>query len=810
MPPSDPLPVEALAWRCPSAAFEATDAASPAHPLGQDRALDAIDFALRLREPGYNVYAMGPEALGKRDVVLAQLRQAAADGNTPADLCYVTNFDDARRPRLLDLAPGRGRELRGDLVGVVRELKASLAAAFENEEHRTQREMLEQELKDRQETAINEVEARARARSIALLRTPMGFTFMPMRDGEVIPPDAFNQLPEAERRAFVEAIQALERDLQATVRQFPQWVSELRARMRELARTTADYALHHLFEPLRTRYGDAAEVLHYLEAVRGDVLDHVEAVLEIPDDAFDLGPEDGERGHPLLRRWLVNLVVDCAGAEGAPVVVEDDPTYDRLFGRIEHRAEMGALTTDLHLIRAGSLHRAASGYLVLEMERLLARPFAWDALARALERGEIVIEPPLQALGFTSTTTLEPEPAPLDVKVVLLGDRWLYYLVQALDPKFPRLFKIPADFEDEVRHDPGVLAAFARECRDQAEADRVLPLAADGLARLAEFAARRAGDQRKLSTERETLRDVVREADLLARRDGAAAIGAAAVTAAIEARRHRLARLQERQLEAMVDGTLQITTDGGAIGQVNGLSVLSLGDASFGKPSRLTARVRMGTGHLVDIEREVKLGGPLHSKGVLILQGYVAGQYVTDLPPSLHASLVFEQSYGGVEGDSASTAELVALLSALAELPVDQGLALTGAVNQLGEVQAIGGVNEKIEGFFDLCAARGLTGRQGVLIPASNRRHLMLHDRVRDAVADGRFRLHAVAHVDEGLELLLGVPAGRREADGGFTPASVHARVEARLRAFAEARRAFARAGGATNAGEGADTTVSA
>ncbi len=805
MPPSDPLPMEALAWRCPPSAFEATDAAPPARPLGQERALDAIDFALRLREPGYNVYAMGPEALGKRDVVLTQLRQAAADGNTPADLCYVTNFEDARRPRLLELAPGRGRELRDDLAGVVRELKASLGAAFENEEHRTQRELLEQELKDRQENAIGEVEATARARSIALLRTPMGFTFMPMRDGEVIPPDEFNQLPEARRRAFVEAIQELERELQATVRQFPQWVSELRARLRELARTTADYALYHLFEPLRARYADEAGVLHYLESVRGDVLDHVEAVLEIPDEAFDLGPEEGERGHPLLRRWLLNLVVDRAGAAGAPVVVEDDPTYDRLFGRIEHRAEMGALTTDLHLIRAGSLHRAGGGYLVLEMERLLARPFAWDALARALERGEIVIEPPLQALGFVSTTTLEPEAVPLDVKVVLLGERWLYDLAQALDPKFPRLFKVPADFEDEVRVDAGVLAGFARERRAQAEADGALPVAADGLARLAEFAARRAGDQGKLSTERETLRDVVREADVLARRAGAGAIGGDAITRAIEARRYRLARLQERQLEAMVEGTLQIATDGGAVGQVNGLSVLALGDAAFGRPSRITARVRMGTGHLVDIEREVKLGGPLHSKGVLILEGYVAGQYVADLPPSLHASLVFEQSYGGVEGDSASSAELVALLSALAELPVDQGFAVTGSVNQHGEVQAIGGVNEKIEGFFDLCAARRLSGRQGVLIPASNRRHLMLHDRVRDAVAHGRFRVHAVAHVDEGLELLLGVPAGRRDADGRFADGSVHARVETRLRAFAEARRAFARAGAAPNGGDGAN-----
>jgi predicted ATP-dependent protease len=477
-------------------------------------------------------------------------------------------------------------------------------------------------------------------------------------------------------------------------------------------------------------------------------------------------------------------------------VVEDDPTYDRLFGRVEHRARMGALTTDLHLVREGALHRANGGYLVLDVHRLLTRPFAWDALTRALERGEIAIEPPMQAMGLMSTTTLEPQPAPLQVKVVLLGSRMLYHLLRAYEPKFPRLFKIAADFEEEVRHDDGQLEAFARERRAQAEADKLLPVAAGGLARLAEYAARRAGDRHKLSTERETLADLLREADVLARRGGLDHIDRAAVEDAIEGRRLRLGRPREKTLELIADGTLRIATTGVAIGQINGLAVTDLGEGAFGKPARITARVRMGSGGVVDIEREAKLGGPLHSKGVLILSGYVSAHYAADVPLSLHASLVFEQSYGGVDGDSASSAELFALLSALAELPLAQHLAVTGSVDQHGEIQAIGGVNEKIEGFFDLCEARGLSGDQGVLIPRANVRHLMLHRRVRDAVAAGRFRIHAIDHVDEGLELLTDRDAGTRGDDGRFGEGTVHDRVDRRLREFAERRRAFGRDAG--------------
>ncbi len=793
MPEPKPLSAEALAWRCPEAAFAGLEEtpADTRTPLGQERAVEALRFALDLGDTGYNVFAMGPESLGKREVVLDRLRAHAADGPPPSDLCYVNNFAEARRPRLLRLPPGTGRGLRADMTRVVRELKPSLSAAFENEEFRTQKETLEQGVKDRQEAAIHEVEEAARERSVALQRTPMGFAFMPMKDGEVIPPDDFNKLPDDERQQFREAIGELERRLQAAVRQFPQWVSEVRKQVRDLGRETADQALGHLFEPLFERYAEHADVRDFLDGVRGDILDHVDAILEIPDEGFDVQPENVERGHDLLRRYLVNLFVDSAGREGAPVVVEDDPTYDRLFGRIEHRAQQGALTTDLHLIRDGALHRANGGYLVLEVQRLLTRPFAWDALTRALERAEVAIEPPMQAMGLMTTTTLEPQPTPLAVKVVLLGDRMLYHLLRAYEPKFQRLFKVAADFEEEVRHDDGKLEAFGRERRAQAEADKLLPVAAGGLARLAEYAARLSGDRDKLSTRRETLADILREADVLARRGGCDHVDRAAVDEAVEGRRHRLGRAHERSLEQITDGTVQIATDGAVTGQINGLAVVDMGEAGFGKPARITARVRMGAGNVVDIEREAKLGGPLHSKGVLILGGYLSAHYAPDVPLSLQASLVFEQSYGGVEGDSASSAELYALLSALAQTPLRQDLAVTGSVDQHGEVQAIGGVNEKIEGFFDLCAARGLTGAQGVLIPASNQRHLMLHGRVREAVEAGRFHVYPVADVDEGLTLLTGKPAGEAGDDGRFPEGTVHDRVDRRLRDFAEKRKAF-------------------
>ena len=735
------------------------------------------------------------------------LEAKAKDEARPGDVCYVADFKEARVPRLLYLPAGRGASLRGDMQRLLAELLPALRNAFENEAYRTRRQVIEEELKERQEQAAGEVEEAARAKSIALIRAPMGFAFAPMADGKIVNPEQFQQLPEATRKQIEGEVEALQKQLRDALAHGPAWMKETRDKLKKLNDATASFAVGYLFDALRPAYEDLPEVQDQLDKARQDIIDHVEAFLQIPEQSSGQQVPLAEDGHPLFRRYRVNLLVDSSEVAAAPVVYEDDPSFDRLIGRIEHRAEMGNLVTDFLMIRAGALHRANGGYLILDAQKLLTRPFAYDGLKRALLAGLIRIEAPMQAAGLFTTATLEPEPVPLDVKIVLVGDRTIYYLLAQADPEFPRLFKIAADFDERVVRDAATIGLYARLIGRMARDEKLRPLDREGVARVLEHAVRQAGDIDKLTADLEDLVDLLREADFWAGEAGKAVIGGEEVVKAGNSRTHRLDRVRELTQEQIVQGTIGIATSGEAVGQINGLSVLQLGGFAFGRPSRITCRVSMGSGHVVDIEREVKLGGPLHSKGVLILQGFLAATFAPDVPLSLSASLVFEQSYGGVDGDSASSAELYALLSAIGEVPIRQCFAVTGSVNQKGEVQAIGGANEKIEGFFDLCAARGLDGQNGVLIPATNRRHLMLHDRVRRAVAAERFRIFAVATIEEGIELLTGMPAGRRGADGLFPEGSVFRKVEDRLRVLAEQRRAFGRPDDDKALGAGEDKT---
>ncbi len=501
-------------------------------------------------------------------------------------------------------------------------------------------------------------------------------------------------------------------------------------------------------------------------------------------------------GQPTFRRYLVNVLVDHGRSTGAPVVYEDLPSVHNLVGRIEHVSQLGALITDFNLIKPGALHRANGGYLLVDARKLLLQPFAWEELKRTLRSGEIRIESLAQMLSLVSTVSLEPEPIPLEVKVALYGEPLLYYLLSTLDPDFAELFKVAADFADQTDRSAESTRLYARLVATVAHKEGLRAFDRHAVARIVEHAARLAGDAEKLSTHMGSVANLLREADYWATEAGHEAVTAADVQRAIDAKIHRSDRLRERIQEEIRRGTILIDTRGETVGQVNGLSVLQLGDYAFGRPSRITARVRMGRGEVLDIERQVELGGPIHSKGVLILSSFLAARYAAERPLSLSASLVFEQSYGGVEGDSASAAELFALLSALADVPVRQDLAVTGSVNQHGKVQAIGGVNEKIEGFFDLCHAEGLTGTQGVLIPASNVKHLMLRRDVVEAADKGEFHVYAIDDVDQGMEVLTGQPAGLREADGWLPVGSVNRRVEARLASFAEKARRFAADGG--------------
>jgi lon-related putative ATP-dependent protease len=795
------LSADALCWRCTPEqfAFESTDDLEDlAEVMGQERAVEALRFGIGMRRAGYNIYALGPEGIGKHTVARRFLEEQARAEPLPLDWCYVSNFKEPRKPRILQLNAGRGAVFQTDMARFVEDVRHALRSAFESEEYRTRRQVLEEEIKERQEHALEEIEEDAKARGVALMRTPVGFAFAPVAGGKVISPEVFQRLAQEDRERIETDIDALQKQLHQVLQEAPRWMKELRDQIRELSDQTATFAVGHLSEELRKAYADQPEILAFLGEVQQDVVRNVETIAGAQEKP---GPDgvsaDFDDGHPVLRRYRVNLLVDNGGCDHAPVVYEDDPSFDRLRGRIEHRAEMGALLTDFHMIRPGVLHRANGGYLIVDARKVLTRPMAWEGLKQALLTKEIRIEPLAQALGVLSTVTLEPEPIPLEVKVVMVGDRTLYYLLSEHDPEFGRLFKVAADFDERVERSDENNLFYARLVATVVRKEELKSFDRGAVARVLEYSARQAGDAEKLSTQIEGLSDVLREADYWAARAGRAVVGAEDVQRALDTRIHRLDRVREQIQEQIERGTIVIDTEGATVGQINALSVMQLGGFTFGRPSRVTARVRLGRGEVVDIEREVELGGPLHSKGVLILSGYLSAHYASDRPLSLGASLVFEQSYGGIDGDSASSAELYALLSAIAEVPIEQSFAVTGSVNQRGEVQAIGGVNEKIEGFFDLCAARGLSGKQGVLIPATNVKHLMLHARVVDAVEAGKFHIYPVATIDQGLEILTGVAAGARGPDGRFPEGTVNRRVEAKLLELAEKRQAFARAPGA-------------
>jgi lon-related putative ATP-dependent protease len=789
--PGRPLEAERLRRRCDPAAlgFASTDEL-PDPPLlfEQERAVAALGFALAMRRPGYNVFVYGPPGSGRHTLVGDIVRRQAAGEPAPADHCYVNNFADARRPRLLRLPAGRGAGLRDAMRHLVEELRTALPAAFEREDYRVRRDLLDQQFKHRHEKEFKDFNARAEAESIAVIRTPMGLALAPMRNGKVVDPEVFKRLSEADRAQIRERIEALQAELEAIMRKIPETEREHRAALRELNRATTAAAVGHLLEELRQHYADLHEVTAYLGEVEANIEENADEFLIAGrgegESARAMRP-DGPAEPISFRRYQVNLLVDHAGAPGAPVVYEDNPTHQALVGRIEHMARFGTLSTDFTLLTPGALHRANGGYLILDAERLLTAAFAWPSLKRALRSREIRIESLEQMLSLASTVSLDPEPAPLEVKVVLVGAPLTYLLLTELDPEFEELFKVAAEFDDRMVRSPENDLAFARAVAALARQHKLRALDAAAVAAVIEEAARAIGDAARLATDLRGLVELLAEADHHAAAAGRTAIGVAEIEAAIATRRHRADRLQRRLQEATLRGTLRIETEGAEVGQVNGLSVLSVGGYGFGHPVRITARARLGRGEVIDVEREVALGGPLHSKGVLILTGFIAGRYGRDAPLALSASLVFEQSYGSVEGDSASAAELLALLSAIAEVPLRQSLAVTGSVDQRGLVQAIGGVNEKIEGFFELCAARGLTGTQGVLIPAANNEHLMLRREVVEAAAAGRFHIHPIATIDDALALLTGIPAGAADLAGDYPPGTINHMVMSRLAAFA-------------------------
>ena len=762
-------------------------------PLGQARAAEALRFGMGIAREGYNLFIMGPPGAGKRAFAMRFLNERAAGRPTPADWCYVHNFDQPHKPRALEFPPGRAAPFAREMAQAIEELKSALPSLFESDEYRNRGEEIENEFNEREARVFQELGEEAEKRHLALLRTPTGFGLAPMRDGEVIGPEEFERLPDEEQVKFREALEEMRERLHKVIRQAPQWAKEKRERFRALNQEFSEIAVGHLMDELTERYKDLPQVCEHLAAVRKDLLEHAEDFRKGEEEQqvpfFIAGGQQ-----PSFHRYQVNVLIAHDGNGGAPVVYHDRPTYPNLIGRVEHMERMGALVTDFTLIKPGALHEANGGYLLLDVRELLKQPYAWEGLKRALYARTIRIDSLAQFFSLVSTVSLEPEPIPLDVKVVLYGERLLYYLLCEYDPDFRELFKVVADFEDEMPRNAETHALYARLIATLARQDKLLPFERGACARVIEHAARLAEDAERLATHLEGTLDLLREADHFAREQSLGVVGVAEVEAAIAARRRRSERVHNRILDAMLRETLRVETTGERAGQVNGLSVIELGGERFGHPTRITANARLGEGEVVDIQREVELGGAIHSKGVLILSSFLATRYASNQPLSLAASLVFEQTYGEVEGDSASMAELCALLSALAGAPMRQSLAITGSVDQFGQMQAIGAVNEKIEGFFDLCRARGLDGSHGVLIPEANVKHLMLRADVREACAAGKFAVYPIRDVDEAIELLTGLPAGRPDEQGVVPAGSINHLVAAQLAEYSAIRQTFAAA----------------
>ncbi|HEX7079999.1 MAG TPA: AAA family ATPase [Gammaproteobacteria bacterium] len=805
--PSAPAPLspDALYRRCDPASLSFSTTAELGDTelaVGQDRLLDALDFGVHVGHDGFNIFVLGPSGSLKHAMVEEFLRKRAPARAGSLDWCYVNNFDEERKPRVLALPAGRGTVLRRDMARLIDELREAIPAAFESEHYRNSVAEIHQEYEDRYRAAMETLQQEARSSSVSVVRTPHGFAIAPVRDGELLDDEKFEKLPEEEREQTRKAVAAMSDKLRQHLETLPRWNKERRERIKDLNRRVTELAAAPPIEQLKEAYRELPDVAGYLDRVREDVIENIQFFFpaERPAAAGPAGlpPEPGgprldgtepaSPAHPALGRYTVNVVVDHSGDGGVRIVYEQHPTLGNLVGRVEHAAHFGALVTNFTMIRPGALHRANGGYLILDAERVLAEPLAWPALKRALFGREIRIESPGQSLSLVSTVSLEPQPIPLDAKVILIGERLIYYLLCELDPDFADLFKVAADLENRIDRDPSSTDRYGRLIGALAKREGLLPFKADAVARVIEHGARMIGDAEKLTTQLRDVADLLCEASFRAERESAETVERRHVQQAIEAQIRRVDRLREEFQEEIERNDLLIDTDGAKIGQINGLSVFGLGSFHFGQPTRITANVRIGDGQVVDIEREIELGGAIHSKGVLILSAYLGSRYAAETPLSVHASLVFEQSYGGVEGDSASVAETCALLSSLADLPIKQSLAVTGSVNQHGQVQVIGGVNEKIEGFFDTCARRGLTGEQGVLIPKDNVKHLMLREDIVQAARDGLFHIYPIATIDDAITLLTGVPAGQRNARGKFPVGTVNYRVEHRLQELAAKR----------------------
>jgi len=759
--------------------------------IGQERAVRALKFGLGIRERGFNVYVAGYPGTGRTTAVKNFLEETARKEPVPPDWCYVNNFSNEYKPKAIKLPSGRGKNFQKDMENFIENAKRALIRVFESEDYATRRESTIKAEENQRKKLIDQLNAEAQRSGFIIQTTPIGLLLIPIIKGKPVSDEELLALPPKVREEIEKRREQLRSQLRNAMRQFIDVDRKIHEELEKLNRDVALYAIDHLVADLTEKYKDTPDVTAYLKDVENDVLNNLSQFIKRPEESPQTPfPFPWMKEDP-FKKYVVNVVVDNSGVKGAPVVMESNPTYQNLFGRVEKEAQFGALVTDFTMIRGGSLHRANGGYLILPVEEVLINPLSYDSLKRALKSEHIVIEEAEERLGFITTKSLKPEPIPLNIKVILIGNPYIYQQLFILDMEFQQLFKVKADFDTSMDRTEKNIQQYAAFVCSLCQKENLQHLDGSGLAKLIEHSSRLAEDQQKLSTRFAEVADIIREANFYAKQEKSELVTSAHVRKAIEEKIYRSKLIQEKIQELIKREVLLIDTEAENVGQVNGLSVIGLGDFSFGTPSRVTASVGLGREGVVDIEREAKMGGPIHTKGVLILSGYLNEKYAQDKPFSLSARLVFEQNYEGVEGDSASSTELYSILSALSELPIKQCIAVTGSVNQKGEVQAIGGVNEKIEGFFEVCKAKGFTGKQGVMIPESNVQNLMLKEEIVDAVKDGKFHIYTAKTIDEGVEILTGVKAGKKQKDGTFEEETVNYKVNKRLREMAEKLKEF-------------------
>jgi lon-related putative ATP-dependent protease len=766
--------------------------------VGQDRAIRAMQFGLGIKEKGFNIYVSGMPGTGRTTAVRRYLEEVAITKPVPMDWCYVNNFQDAYHPHALSLPAGRATELQKGMENLTKLVFQEVRTVFEGEEYAKHKEETLNKFEQQKQQILEKVNQEAIGAGFILQPTPMGVVTVPTRNGKPMSEEDFLKLSPKDKEQLVQNQQKVQNALETSIRQTKSLDKDAREALDKLDREIALYALRNWYEDMKEKFKDLPDVLLYIDAVQADLLDQVELFKtdgqeETPALPFASTP----KGLP-VKKYAVNILVDNSRLKGAPVIVETNPTHDNLFGRIEQEARFGALLTDFTLVRGGALHHANGGYLVLPVEDVLRSPFAWEDLSHSLANAKIEIEDITEKYGF-STRSLKPEPIPLDIKVILIGRPDIFQALLTYEVHFSELFKVKAEFDTSMVRSLEHTREYTGFATMLCNLENLKHLDSTALARLVEHGSRLAEDQEKLSTHFSEISDVIREANYYAGLDSVDLITAQHIRKAIEERYYRSNLIQERLQEMIGRGVIKIDIAGKKVGQINGLSVLGMGDISFGQPNRITVSLSLGREGVVNIEREAKLSGPIHTKGVLILSGFLANRYAQDKPMSLSARLVFEQSYGGIEGDSASSTELYAILSALSGLPVSQAIAVTGSVNQNGEVQAIGGVNEKIEGYFEICKTAGLTGEQGVILPASNVANLMLKESVVEAIRQAKFHLWPVHTIDEGIQVLTGNKAGERQADGTFEPDTVNALVDQRLRQMAETLQHFGKEEGHKN-----------